>query len=603
VELFQVTIKRGEDIQAFYDDMETPGGNITIPDRQVECGERQPVSRTTGYLLTMEEAMEVAADPRVEQVMPQSILDKRLLKNLGTYPGRFDKGEVASATEAYTWQGETKIKYSVDHRNWGILRHTERNNRTDWGTDAAVASDAYQDDTVTLSAAGNHVDIVIVDLGVCHPNHEDYEDRFVDYNWGQHFSEITGGLWSNYTYSVTDAYANFSTTHNFHATACASYAAGKLYGPAGKANVYSFGIGYEQAKIQAEGVTSGNGFYVTSRRMWNYIQLFHRDKPINPITGRKNPTIVNASIGSENYFTGVVAGSFRGSDYGDGSTVLTEAELIAKGIYNDEPEYVSNVNFLTNVSTLDSDLEDAINAGIIVCSAAGNENRYTDAPGGLDYDNWIVDSTYYGNRNYEFPFGSGNYPFRVYYHRGDEFARSGAINVGALGHTVNEAKAVFDPTAVTSSAWGPGVDVYAAGRAVIAGQEPRTAGNGIPYPGQEQDTGEWDTIGFSQGTSYATPLAVGFLACLLEIYPKLTQSEVTTWVHNNATTGVMYDAATPVSQTGHDRVSIDGSDIGRVFYWKNHKKTVGNLANNTYGFAGRPASGAVYPRVKKLLKG
>jgi len=131
VELFQITIKRGEDIQAFYDDMETPGGNITIPDRQVECGERQPVSRTTGYLLTMEEAMEVAADPRVEQVMPQSILDKRVLKNLGTYPGRFDKGEVASATEAYTWQGETKIKYSVDHRNWGILRHTERTNRTD----------------------------------------------------------------------------------------------------------------------------------------------------------------------------------------------------------------------------------------------------------------------------------------------------------------------------------------------------------------------------------------------------------------------------------------------------------------------------------------
>ena len=95
-------------------------------------------------------------------------------------------------------------------------------------------------------------------------------------------------------------------------------------------DIYSFGIGYEQAKIQSEGVTSGSGFYVTSRRMWNYVQLFHRDKPINPVTGRKNPTIVNASIGSENYFTGVVAGSFRGTDYGDGSAVLTEAELIAK---------------------------------------------------------------------------------------------------------------------------------------------------------------------------------------------------------------------------------------------------------------------------------
>ncbi|MEK9697526.1 MAG: hypothetical protein VW270_17305, partial [Candidatus Poseidoniales archaeon] len=87
MELFQVTLKRGEDIQAFYDDMETPGGALHIPDRQVECTHRRPTSRTTGYMLTMEEAQEVAADDRVEQVMPQSILDQRVFLKESTFTG------------------------------------------------------------------------------------------------------------------------------------------------------------------------------------------------------------------------------------------------------------------------------------------------------------------------------------------------------------------------------------------------------------------------------------------------------------------------------------------------------------------------------------
>lgn len=47
MELFQVTLKRGEDIQAFYDDMETPGGALHIPDRSVACEDRRPTSRIT----------------------------------------------------------------------------------------------------------------------------------------------------------------------------------------------------------------------------------------------------------------------------------------------------------------------------------------------------------------------------------------------------------------------------------------------------------------------------------------------------------------------------------------------------------------------------
>lgn len=42
MDLFQVTLKKGEDLDAFYADMETPGGALHIPDRKIEVGERRP---------------------------------------------------------------------------------------------------------------------------------------------------------------------------------------------------------------------------------------------------------------------------------------------------------------------------------------------------------------------------------------------------------------------------------------------------------------------------------------------------------------------------------------------------------------------------------
>ena len=123
MELFQVTLKRGEDIQAFYDDMETPGGALHIPERKVECANRRPTSRTTGYMLTVEEAKQVAADDRVEQVVPQSIIDMSKEKEEAIFTGRFAKGIVASDYTTFTRSdGGTSQKFTADHRNWGILR-------------------------------------------------------------------------------------------------------------------------------------------------------------------------------------------------------------------------------------------------------------------------------------------------------------------------------------------------------------------------------------------------------------------------------------------------------------------------------------------------
>ena len=182
-------------------------------------------------------------------------------------------------------------------------------------------------------------------------------------------------------------------------------------------------------------------------------------------------------------------------DKGDGSTFLTEAELLERGIYTNAGKvwanWVSNTNFQVNSPTPNSDLVDAIAEGVIVISSAGNDNRYVDVPGGVHYDDYLVDGAAYLNKDYFF---NGYYPFRDYYMRGDKFNYNGAINVGALSNTIVDRKSDF-------SNWGPGIDVYAAGEFVMGAMMKTEIDYGNPYYGQEDNVGFWDTMGAQNGTS------------------------------------------------------------------------------------------------------
>ena len=588
MELFQVTLKKGEDIQAFYDDMETPGGALTIPDRKVDCGERRPTSRTTGYMLTIEEAQEVSYDDRVEVVVPQSVLDRQTVVNDATYNGRFTKSTSPTGSTFTNANGDTRVTYTNnDHFAWGILRHIESTNRSGWGNDAGSSSGRRVDDTVTYSASGKNVDIVIVEIDTL-SDHAEYSSRLVDYNWGQHYNTITGG--TNYTYSNADARDNYSAEDN-HPTAVAAYAAGERFGLANDANVYMLDLTYERSK------SGGN----STSRAFAYIREFHRTKPINPATGRKNPTIVNVSLGTINFYSGASIAHFQGVtlDKGNGSTFLTDAELLARGVYKNAGKawttFTSNTNFQVNSPSPDSDLVDAIAEGVIVVTAAGNNNRYTDVSGGDNYDNYMVDGAAYANRNYFF---NGYYPFRDYYMRGDNFSFNGAINVGALSDNTDQGKADF-------SNWGPGIDVYAAGETVMGAMVKDDITYGNPYYGQLSNTLKWDTMGVQNGTSYASPFIAGMLACLAEVYPTLTQAQARTYLQNNAVTGLMPDTADAIDVDVSTRVSTDGSNIDRIALWKNHRATAGNMAFNTYNkdVNSRPTSGLMYPRVRTRRRG
>ena len=542
MELFQVTLKKGEDIDAFYDDMETPGGALHIPDRSVECSDRRPTSRTTGYMLTMEEAQTVAADDRVQQVMPQSVLDRDITITESTYTGRFDKSTSATGGTTFTRADGTgpAIKYTVIHRSWALLRHIESANRSGWGSDAASSSDRYVDTSVTYSASGKNVDIIVVDNHTWY-DHEDFFSRAVDYNWGQHYNTITGG--TNYTYTFAAARAADTDEVDAHPTACASYAAGTLYGPANSANVYNYSLRGER------NLSGGN----STDRTFAYIREFHRTKAVNPATGRKNPTIVSVSLGTVNNLTGAAWAHFQGVDLDKGSgNNLTAAELHARGIYASDEDFVSNTNFQVNSPSVDSDLEDAIAEGIIVTVSAGNKNRYIDVSGGDNWDNYLVQTAAYVNKDYEFPFGSGTFPFRDYYHRGDKYYLSGAIGVGALSNHTDQGKADF-------SNWGPGIDVYAAGETLAGASTNNEIAFGIPYPGQENNQPNWDTMGHSQGTSFSAPFVAGLLACLAEVYPHMTQAQARTYLRDNAVTGLMQDTGSSTVDWTPTDLDIDAN--------------------------------------------
>ncbi len=549
MELFQVTLKRGVDIDAFYEDMETPGGAITIPDRKVECGDRRPTSRTTGYMLTLEEAKEVSYDDRVEVVVPQSVLDRQTVVKDATYTGRFTKATSPTGSVYTNAAGATRVTFTNnDHHAWGILRHIETDNRSGWGADAGSSADRRVDTSVTYSASGKNVDIVIVENDTL-SDHAEYSSRLIDYNWGQHYNTIAGG--TNYTYSHADARDNFSA-EDTHPTAVAAYAAGERFGLANDANVYQLDLTYERSK------SGGN----STSRAFAYIREFHANKSINPATGRKNPTIVNVSLGTVNTYSGASVAHFQGVtlDKGNGSTFLTDAELLARGVYKNAGKswtnFTSNTNFSLNSPTPDSDLVDAIAEGVIVVTSAGNNNRYTDVSGGDNYDNYMVAGAAYANRNYFF---SGYYPFRDYYMRGSNFSFNGAINVGALSDRIDQGKADF-------SEWGPGIDVYAAGERVMGAMEKSEIAFGNPYYGQESNTPKHDTMGSQNGTSYASPFVAGLLACLAEVYPTLTQAQARTYLQNNAVTGLMADtgdtstAWSPTEVSGSTAAWFDASD-------------------------------------------
>ena len=460
---------------AVWDDLIEEGSTSeTIPERSVEVADERPINeKNTVYLLTEEEAELLRQDPRIVDV--------------------FDPSEFAVAKFAFQDGNFNKNTTETgEKQNWGLLRHVSETNI--FGTSNNDPGGTYD---YVLDGTG--VDVVLIDSGIQadHPEFKDAQgnSRVKEINWFT-ASGVSGTMPSG-----------FYTDYDGHGTHVAATIAGKTFGWAKNADIYSIKLqGLEGPSDPNPGISFSNAF--------DCILGWHLAKT----NGR--PTVLNNSWGfvifwetaETDYLTfndvttyQVTGGVYRGSSW-SGATKDTSKGLIGAQVS------VTRYQFPYKVSAADADIAQLINAGVIVCSAAGNTGMKHDVVGGTDYDNYVTAT------------GLSNY----YYHRGPSphSNENPGLEVGSIGLNFvssTEAKSAYSDA-------GPGVDIYAAGdRIISAMSEVNLDNSSFAY---YLDSNYKQQL--LSGTSMSCPQVAGICALVAQTHPDWSPSQVTRWVVNNA---------------------------------------------------------------------
>lgn len=567
-----VTLKDFNDNESFYEDMETPGGNLYIPDRAVDCANRRQASRNTHYMLTYDEAKQVMADPRVLSV---ELNPKDLGLEVGTYgftqtSNNFDKRVASDANDI----------------NWGLLRCVRKEDIPNWGIDGTPSVSG----TVTVDTSGKNVDVVIMDDGCPYPNTLEYQSningsgysRMIEFNWFSLNPQVTGGAAGEYNYTT-----NRLQEHGSHTTGTV---AGNTQGWARDANIYN----------------------ITYFDDPQYVKQFHLTKPVNPFTGVKNPTVMNNSWGyrlSSWATRNISSIRHRGTIYSPtsgsaGSYVWDPAVLDLCRVPN--PSLMGTTPAIPiRVASVDADFDDLTSSGVIVVASAGNSYWYCAVPGDDDWDNYLVHngSTYFYHRGSS-P-GSANNAITG---KSD----TATICVGSTGpHNEVGNASIYTASGLTIgdyksefSNYGPRIDVWAPGSAIqsiwnsgatlydnTAAADPRLGAQG----------GSALTNNFKKcpGTSMSGPQVAGILACIAERYPTMTQKEAREYI-------AQYSQPTVLSTSGGPSDKLDAGfdynpDSTNLHLYYHGDRTQDNqligIPWPRTSVKTRPATGSVYPRI------
>ena len=472
---YVVSLKKDVDYDSFWNEIESVSeSDGFVPSRRVEIvNNRDGSLRSCHYALTDEEAQSLRNDSRVYgvEIPPDQRTDIEIGLRSTTQTGNFTKVTTAGG----------------NYINWGLIRHSFDNNV--YGTSTTTTENyVYTND-------GSGVDIVIQDTGI-QADHPEFLDR-LGVNRVQQINWYTeSGL------AGTQSSNHYRDYHG-HGTHVGGTVSGRIYGWAKNSKVYAVKV----AGLEGPG-DSGTGISVSD--CFDVIKLWHRNKPIDPTIGRKRPTVVNMSWGYGTTFTNINGGEFRGIGW-SGTTKDTFYGMTGNPAGRHP----------VRVASVDVDIEELIDEGVIVCIAAGNEYTKVDIPGGYDYNN-------YYNKT-----GVG----QVYYHRGMSPYSPEAIIVGSMDSTVYDA--TTDQKSVFSNA-GPGVDIFAAGSNIMSSCS--TTNVFGPSASLYHLDSAFKQANIS-GTSMATPQIAGITTLFLENNLTATPAQVKNWLKTKATS-TLYSTST-----------------------------------------------------------
>jgi subtilisin family serine protease len=469
---YNVALKEGIDYDGFWNDMEsdTDGGKLYIPNRAVEFTNERPASlRQCWYLLTDEEAETLRNDDRVYCVeIPPEHRDDIVMMHRTTQTGDFTK--TSSDSGAYL--------------NWGLIRSSNSTNVYGTGTTTAL--------NYIYTLDGTGVDVVIQDSGlqVDHP-------EFLNSVGTTRVQQLDWGAYSGGAFTQN---ANHYRDFDGHGTHCAGIACGKTYGWAKEARVYS----QKLSGLEGSG-DSGTGINITYA--FDAIKTWHTSK------AGARPTVVNMSWGYGTGYNSVTSLTYRGTSYTDSNTTSNASYRYTN--YGLNSSAGSTTTYLANVriGSVDTDIEELIAAGVIVCIAAGNRATKIDVSGGTDYNNFVVTD-------------GGT----IYYQRGSSPYSDNAIMVGSMDSTPNSA---IDDQRATYSETGPGISIWAPGTDIMSSTSTTNkwgAGSQNYYL-----NASYKQTNIS-GTSMATPQVVGVAALVAQLNPSYTPAQIKTSLTNTAST-------------------------------------------------------------------
>lgn len=556
---YVVSLYNYDDLESFYDDMETSGGTKYVPIREVECALKRSISRNTHYFLTEDEAKKLEGDPRVFAV-------ERLPK---------DRGIEAVLYWEQTGNFEKSSTVDSNDKNWGLKRCIDGTATSSWGTNGGGFTQ-ISSQTIKTTSSGKNVDIVVVDAHV-NPNHPEFAvnvdgsggGRVITHDWTQYWNSALDDDFSNVVFS--QAY-NYSVVSSNHGTHVAGTIAGNTQGWARDANIYTIEFNYSNTPVAQWDLI-----------LFDIIRSFHRTKPINPATGRRNPTICNNSWGysyNSIALSGITSVLYRGSSTSVSglSDAAKKTVLESNGV--PVPMGTSLFKMPARVAALDIDIQDCINDGIIFIASAGNSywqiaRSITDQ----DYNNsmTIGGSTYLHTR--------GSSPG----------AADNVICVGSIGPEHIEKKNNF-------SNWGSRVDIWAPGGNIISSVYNSSAGSefGITLVQDPRNSSYY--FGSISGTSMSSPQVTGILACLMEQEPDLTQAQALSYLNTiSSGDGQIQNSEgsvnwVPPTQSPYD--SIRNTDNNKFLKYVPLRPITG-LTTPRSNHKRRPISGAVYPRTRR----
>ena len=499
--IYIVTLYKHEDLEEFYAEMKEKGFRLNM---------KRPVSRNTHYWMTDEQAQELKNDPRVWDV------DLRP-EDRGIFPEAYrtieDKLTPYQMNGTF-WKGDTQGAPTIDtinDKDWGKLHvagNAVQRDKNVFGLISGGGTIEKKPDVADIFSDGRNVDIVICDDPVTRSCNEwssnTHETRFVSYEWFNELNSIVGSIDDDSQTLPTGDVYYWDQTENLegHGTHVTGTVAAKHYGWAPEANIYACQILGTWPSSAQNGITGGQN--MPALLLFDYLRAFHRKKRINPVTGFKNPTITNHSWGYsigtslENAFepaittADIIEINYLGVQY-DANNPNPSGWTMA-GIEADFGIGATKWKIPSNITSVNADVYDAIQDGIVIISAAGNSNFHAVYPSDPNYNNYVRFSGY-----------NGNSP--VYFNRGSSpSSADDCIMVGALDNSHQFKRSSY-------SNFGPRIDVFAPGNNILSTWgDPNVLTDGGGLSDSKWFGADW--VWPIQGTSMASPQVTGVAALI-----------------------------------------------------------------------------------------